>query len=193
MHQPKFERSPKNPHVLRWVREQLGLTQFDVARMIGSSQPTVQSIELGRLKLSERLAYKLQARLGLSAKWLQANNWQYLPEPEKLLKAYRQAQGFVDQSYGDLIALRLNLLRNFLLSCAIVEELGWHGCNATGFHKIYDRTRLELLGTIVDKKLREAVYQKFIDETGDPVKVAARAISYAQGVRQAFKKKASPS
>jgi transcriptional regulator with XRE-family HTH domain len=187
MHQSKTKKASKKPHVLRWIREQLGLTQFDIARMIGSSQPTIQSIELGRLKLSERFAYKLQARLGLDAKSLLANCWDNLPEPEEVRKAFRQAAGFADQSYADVLAIRNNLFRGYLLLRAIADELGWHGCKAAGFDMIFYKVQLDLLNAIGDKKLREQVYQKHIDECGNPIKNMSRIIADAREIQRAFK------
>ena len=171
------------------------LTQSDLARLIGSSQPTIQSIELGRLKLSERFAYKLAARLGVDAKWLLANNWEELPAPQTLQNAYRQASSTLDNTYSDLTQLRHSLLSSYLLMSAIVNELGWQGCNATGFFKILERAQFDLLGTLADKSVRNRVLQKFSDKYGvgtplkqaDPMDVPNDVIAEAKDVREEMK------
>jgi transcriptional regulator with XRE-family HTH domain len=174
-------------HVLRWVRERLGLTQFDVARMTGTSQPTIQSVELGRLKLSERLAYKLGARLGVDPKWLLANDWQKLPEPEDLRESFKQAIGFDTHPFFEVAFLRGQLLRGYLLQRAIIDELGWQGSNAAGFHETFHRAELDLLSTIANKKLRDQIYQKYREETNDVVENMNRVISDAKAIKQSFK------
>ena len=163
---------PARPHVLRWVREQLGLTQKQVGEMIGASYSTVQSIELGRLTLSERYAYRLQQSLRVPAKWLIANDWERLPDSRALRETFENSwrYGF-DQSYPDLLVSRLQILRTYVLLRAVLEELGYHGANASGFYKILRQAQTDLVGTIADKELRGRIYQKVVDETLNPLAV----------------------
>ena len=69
----------KSHHVVAWVREALGLKQSELASLIGISRNTLQSIELGRLPLSERIAYRLSEQTGIRAKWLLDNELGDLP------------------------------------------------------------------------------------------------------------------
>ena len=195
----KAENKTKNRHILHWIREQLELKQSDLARLIGSSQATIQSIELGRLKLSERFAYKLAARLGVDAKWLLANNWEDLPEPQELRESYAKASGTLNNTYEELIQLRYELLRSYLLQCVIVDELGWQGCNATGFFKIFERAQLDLLGTIGDKSIRNRVLQEFSNKYGvgtplkqvDPLDVVDDALANVKYIKESMKESRS--
>lgn len=60
-----------NP-VLPWLRETLGLTQSQLANLIGAAQSTIQAVELGRLPLSERFAWAISQNIGVDAHWLLA-------------------------------------------------------------------------------------------------------------------------
>jgi transcriptional regulator with XRE-family HTH domain len=57
-------------HPLAVLRQLIGLRQKELAQLLGKSTPTVQAIELGKLKLSEDLAAKIEEETGVSADWL---------------------------------------------------------------------------------------------------------------------------
>lgn len=59
-------RQPKFNHPLRKIRIATGLSQPVFAALIGVSEATVQSIELGRLEMSNELAIKVQIQTGCS-------------------------------------------------------------------------------------------------------------------------------
>jgi transcriptional regulator with XRE-family HTH domain len=65
---------PALRHVLGQVRLQAGLSQSDLAKILGCAAVTVQKIEQGNLGLSEELAAKVEEELGVSAAWLLAND-----------------------------------------------------------------------------------------------------------------------
>ena len=65
---PRKALKKKSRHVVAWVRKTLGLTQSELASLIGISANTLQSIELGRLPLSERIAYRLSEQTGIRGK-----------------------------------------------------------------------------------------------------------------------------
>jgi transcriptional regulator with XRE-family HTH domain len=52
------------------LREILGLSVEELAGLIGKSVPTVQSLESGRLKLSQETAVEISKKTGVSLKWL---------------------------------------------------------------------------------------------------------------------------
>jgi len=90
---PTISAKKKPKHVIAWVREQLGLTQSELGRPIGSSQHTIQAIEIGRLALSERFAYALAEQTGIKAKWLLANELgNPPPDPVEMRKQFEEAQ-----------------------------------------------------------------------------------------------------
>ena len=83
----------KSRHVVAWVRETLGLKQSELASLIGISPNTLQSIELGRLPLSERIAYRLSEQTGIRAKWLLDNELgDPPPDPAEMRRKYEKAQ-----------------------------------------------------------------------------------------------------
>jgi transcriptional regulator with XRE-family HTH domain len=65
---------PAKRHVLANARIEIGLSQVDLADLLGCSTATVQRIEQGTLGLSEELALKVQEALDISATWLLAND-----------------------------------------------------------------------------------------------------------------------
>lgn len=101
-----------------------------------------------------------------------SNDCNHLPDPATVRERFhtRWSRGF-DQSYPDLQIMHLNLLRDYLLLRAVVDELGFHGCMATDFYTILSKARTRLLGTISNKRVRDLLYQKHIDQVGDPFEV----------------------
>jgi transcriptional regulator with XRE-family HTH domain len=65
---------PALRHVLGQVRLEAGLSQSELAKILGCAAVTVQKIEQGNLGLSEELAAKVEEELGVSAAWLLAND-----------------------------------------------------------------------------------------------------------------------
>jgi transcriptional regulator with XRE-family HTH domain len=52
------------------LRKILGLTVEEFAKLIGKSAATINSLESGRLKLSEETAFKIQQETGIDLQWL---------------------------------------------------------------------------------------------------------------------------
>jgi transcriptional regulator with XRE-family HTH domain len=98
----------KTPNlVLPWLREVLGLTQHQLANMIGASQPTIQAAELGRLPLSERFAWAISQKIGIDARWLLAGKLPNPPpDPQLIRQRYEEAQK------GDLAGLYFLVFRS---------------------------------------------------------------------------------
>src|SRR5436190_20090699 len=61
-------------HSLAVLRSFLGLTQKEMADLVECSTPTIQAIELGKLKLSEKLGVTLATKTGVSLDWLMSND-----------------------------------------------------------------------------------------------------------------------
>ena len=59
-------------HTLAVLRTFLGLTQKEVAEILGCSTPTIQAIELKKLPLSSKLADRIRMEMGVSIAWLLA-------------------------------------------------------------------------------------------------------------------------
>jgi DNA-binding XRE family transcriptional regulator len=57
-------------HTLAVLRTFLGLTQKEMADLAECSRPTIQAIELNKLKLSEKLGVCLMTKTGISLDWL---------------------------------------------------------------------------------------------------------------------------
>ena len=61
-------------HTLAVHRNIIGLTQKEMAALMGRSARTVQAIELGQLPLTQELALKLEHETGVEVAWLLADN-----------------------------------------------------------------------------------------------------------------------
>ena len=61
-------------HPLAVLRSIIGKTQAEMAGLLEYSLPTIQSIETGRLKLSERLACKISDETGIELAWILGRN-----------------------------------------------------------------------------------------------------------------------
>lgn len=57
-------------HPLAVLRSIAGITQKELATISGCSTPTIQAVELGKLKLSESLALKIAHATGVDVAWL---------------------------------------------------------------------------------------------------------------------------
>ncbi|MFT5469321.1 MAG: transcriptional regulator with XRE-family HTH domain [Verrucomicrobiales bacterium] len=74
-------------HSLALLRQELDLAQKELAAIADCSVATVQSIELGRLKLSEKLAARISKKTGVSMIWLLAG------EPKRPIPAAETRPG----------------------------------------------------------------------------------------------------
>jgi len=61
-------------HTLAVLRTLIGLTQKEMAQLLDCSTPTIQAIELGKLKLSLDLAQRVQFQTGVHPEWLLADD-----------------------------------------------------------------------------------------------------------------------
>jgi transcriptional regulator with XRE-family HTH domain len=70
--------SPMRPspfrHTLAVLRTAIGLTQKEMAAILGCSTPTIQAVELGKLKLSDGLAERIAWETGVALTWLMKND-----------------------------------------------------------------------------------------------------------------------
>src|SRR6266478_3854838 len=57
------------------VRSVAQITQKDLAEMVDCAPVTVQSIELGKLRLSQKLAQRIVLQTGASLQWLMRNDY----------------------------------------------------------------------------------------------------------------------
>ena len=61
-------------HTLAVLRTVIGITQKEMAALLECSVPTVQAVELGKLKLSDRLGERVREQTHISLQWLLDNN-----------------------------------------------------------------------------------------------------------------------
>ncbi len=68
-----------NRSCLAVLRSVAGITQKELARLIDCATVTVQSIELGKLALSRRLAERVSLQTGVSLEWLLKGDFKSAP------------------------------------------------------------------------------------------------------------------
>ena len=149
----------KAPHVIAYVRQSLNLTQSELGALAGSSAPTIQALELGKLPLSEDLALRLNEATGVRSQWLLANDLgNPPPSPSELRKQFASAQA------GDFAGKRLAryaptmaLVRTLVLLNDIASELGPEGCWTSGFYGELRKMTARAAECIGDRKLRNRV------------------------------------
>ena len=73
-----MRKSPQR-HPMAVLRLILGLGQKEMATLLKCSKPTIQAIELGKLKISARLAHETVMQTGISLEWLLNSNAQEPP------------------------------------------------------------------------------------------------------------------
>lgn len=94
------------------LRAIAGLTQGELARLIGVSRPTIQAIELAKLALSRRLAERISLHTGANKTWLLNNKYKVHPTCEANPRRHYTKQVFQETrakiedprtDYGDLL------------------------------------------------------------------------------------------
>ena len=149
----------KPRHVVAWVRETLALKQSELASLIGISTNTLQSIELGRLPLSERIAYRLNEQTGIRAKWLLDNELGAPPpDPAEILRKFEKAQA--RDFYPAYLVPRMFLFRLYVFGREIANELGYRACRTSGFNAALVKFNRVLLDCLPDNRTRRKVYRK---------------------------------
>jgi transcriptional regulator with XRE-family HTH domain len=67
---PHIMRPSPQRHTLAILRVLIGFTQKEMAQILECSVPTIQAVELGKLKLSPKLAQRVHFQTGVSIEWL---------------------------------------------------------------------------------------------------------------------------
>lgn len=75
-------------HPLAVLRTTIGLTQKELADLVGRAARTIQSIELGHLPLSEELALRIAKETGVDESWLLQGDTSIPPQRGKALLAF---------------------------------------------------------------------------------------------------------
>ncbi len=87
-------------HTLAVLRSIIGITQKEMAQVAECSPPTIQAIELGKLKLSEKLGGLIALRTGVALKWLLDDNVASAPVTDEghpfTKDVYHQTQAFIN-------------------------------------------------------------------------------------------------
>jgi transcriptional regulator with XRE-family HTH domain len=158
MPEPKAKKQQQ--HVIAWLRETLGLTQSGLANLIGSSQSTIQAVELGRIPLSERFAYAIESKTGMPAKWLLENKLEPIPDAAEVKERFEWGKlGGFKYSYEGHLIPRLAIFRTAAVLSVVAGELGLRGTKAAGCFKMLDKISSDFINAIGDLSTRRRVYR----------------------------------
>ena len=91
-------------HNLARLRQEMGLTQSDLAAMTMRSPGTIKAVEIGKLALSENLATLISEVTGADKQWLLENNLSAPVPPLKRLSASWNPEERVYDSIAHLLA-----------------------------------------------------------------------------------------
>ena len=104
-------RKSAQKHTLAVLRLKIGLGQKELAELVECSRPTIQSIELGRLELSDKLADRIARETGVALAWLKNNDvkkrpldYQGAPYTREVFDRVQADSAMKDEYMSDAIA-----------------------------------------------------------------------------------------
>jgi transcriptional regulator with XRE-family HTH domain len=152
--------SPKRKrHVVRWIRQQLGLRQWELSRLIGCSVETIQSIETNRMPLSERFAFRIAEETGFNPNLLLANTIpNSVPSKRKLKEDFEEAQsGRWLGIYKARLLPRMFFERAYLFYRLVCDSIGYSGLIEKGGRRLLLKFTSDLLAMVPDKRERRLI------------------------------------
>jgi DNA-binding XRE family transcriptional regulator len=115
----------KRTHTLAILRKNLALRQPELAEMVGCSVATIQSIEVGRLKLSESLAGRISVTTGCDRDWLLRNDVSAPMPPRPFFMKGVASVGL--QTYVYRISLLADVFSRLFAECRRLDKSGPRG------------------------------------------------------------------
>lgn len=97
-------------HRIRSAREAAGLSQGQVAKLLGLHRPTISEIEAGRRRVSGEELVRFSETYGVSVEWLTSSSETADPSEDRILMAARELSKMKDQDLDKLLGL-LRMLR----------------------------------------------------------------------------------
>ncbi len=156
-------------HTLAVLRTLIGLKQDGMADLLGCSLPTIQSIEVGRLPLSEKLAETIAFQTGVSLEWLLRNETTappvgpyHVPDTNGVLHKESYTKAMFEQRQAELSRPKTDerdpINIRFQLAVTISEV-------AAIFETAYEKGKFDLYCY----KIRTALFEIGGELTGDNV------------------------
>jgi transcriptional regulator with XRE-family HTH domain len=151
--------------VLVELRERLGLTQSQMASLIGVSRRTVQSIELGTMPMSERVAFAISEQTGVHWQWLLSNDLESLAQNPELLadvhRHYEWAQaGAYKGFYGATLIPRMSLFRAYIFLRTALGAARISGMRKAKMPQKLAQLVSDVFETIPDEETRKKLYSQ---------------------------------
>jgi transcriptional regulator with XRE-family HTH domain len=98
------EHKPQIAERLRYAREAAGLSQGQVARMLGYHRPSISEMEAGRRRVSSDELVRLADIYGVGVGWLAGEETGATGEPTNLMAA-RELEKLTDDELDELLRL----------------------------------------------------------------------------------------
>lgn len=108
---PKSNSSDPIAQRLALARDQAGLTQAQVAQLLGLHRPTISEIEAGRRKVSATELQKFATAYGVSLTWLMGTEQENDPHKARVELAARELAKLKNDDLERVLGL-LSALRN---------------------------------------------------------------------------------
>jgi transcriptional regulator with XRE-family HTH domain len=151
----------KKLHVIAWYREQRNISQAQLATRLGVSRELIQKVESGKLPVSETLAFKLAGHSGIHPEWFIDNRLtKPLPDLNHPQRDIDRVLYSSKQYYHTHLAQRLELLRGYLFSRTIINELGVVGFHRCKFGDVLNNSLREHLACFNNRQARRWVGAK---------------------------------
>jgi transcriptional regulator with XRE-family HTH domain len=188
-----LKNSPKN--AVQWTRETLGLSQLELAQLIGMSIFSIQSVETNRMRVSQRFACRMSEETGMDAQFLTNKlDPNHTPDPAVVRKQFERAQkGMWRGIYKARLLPQMAVLRSAYFQIMLAQKHGGYAaCQRSGFLDQLGRASLKLVDSLQDPKEQREFYKimrKEMLEGGSNEKILNFLASLIQELRQGIKEK----
>ena len=185
--------SPRR-HVLVELRERLGLTQKGLADLIGVSRRAVQSIELGTMPMSERVAYAINEQTGVHWQWLLSNDLESLDKHPEILadvhRHYEWAQaGAYKGFYGATLIPRMGLFRTYIFLRTALSAARMSGMRKAKMPQKLAQLVSDVFETIPDEETRKELYSQAQTQSLNGEVVLKQVMANAQEMLRELRKR----
>jgi transcriptional regulator with XRE-family HTH domain len=147
---------------LSYLRQAIGLTQRELAGLLGIAADTLQSYELQRLSLPEKVAFKIEQQTGVPARWILGEVSDPSLTATEMRRKFDKTQAHPwGTPYMARLLPRMHFFRLYIIAREVANELGGPGTpQYPEFVDALIRLNKALLESLPDVQSRRRVYQR---------------------------------
>jgi hypothetical protein len=165
-----------------------------MASLIGVSRRTVQSIELGTMPMSERVAYAISEQTGVHWQWLLANDLESSAKHPEILgdvhRHYEWAQsGAYKGFYGATLIPRMGLFRAYIFLRTALGAARISGMRKAKMPQKLAQLVSDVFETIPDEETRKELYSQARTQSLDGEEVLKQVIADAKEMLHELRKR----